>query len=99
MGRVVSWDGNLVYNREYGFRDFGWGEYVPGFAFNQGYYRAWTRGFGIFKREPYGQVEYFVNEKGEVEVELRQTIRGTRYIVTHAHSVLYNGYDSNCCSN
>ena len=43
VGAVVSSDGSLVYNKQYGIRDYGFGLYVPGLAFNQVDFKNATR--------------------------------------------------------
>ena len=40
---VYSWDGSIVYNKTFGFRDIGFGGYIPVLAKNQEYFKSWIK--------------------------------------------------------
>ena len=57
---VYSWDGSVVYNKMFGFRDIGFGGYVPGLAGSQRYFEAWAKPYE--KRKLFGRTVYTWNK-------------------------------------
>ncbi len=53
---VYSWDGSIVYNKTFGFRDIGFGGYIPVLAKNQEYFKSWIK--SDKKRKPFGRIVY-----------------------------------------
>lgn len=95
---VSAWDGSIVYNKEFGYRDYGFGRYVPGLAFNQDYFKSWVRDemqflFFKWKRAPYGKVNYRFDEKGEIVIDT--WIRDRKVELNYSECT--EGYSKACC--
>lgn len=98
MEEVSGWDGSIVYNKEFGIRDYGFGRYIPGLAFGQSYFKSWVQHeqkflFFKWKRGPYGKVNYHFNKEGEIVIDT--WIRERKVELNYSECT--EGYCRECC--